>query len=356
VNRHLFRLTFVFALLGCTELSAQEVHLRPAKMVAMPPDTDGNCPSFWLNGRLHLFTSIGRPLQISMADDQFGDWETFEVEVGDLAEQAIWMEAAWADDDGTVFGWYHHEPAELYEDSALTAPKIGAVVSFDGGRTIHDLGFVLESGDPLNAEALNGCFTGGHGDFSVILDHERQYFYFFFTNYGGPEESQGVVVARMAYADRFDPVGKVFKYHQGAWFEAGVGGTMTPIFPAARAWENIDPDSFWGPAIHWNTYLNRYVMLLNHTFGEPGWWQEGVYISYAPDLSRPDTWSSPGRILDADAFPSWGLWYPQVMGLEPGGTDSLAGQTARFYLAGRSRWEIVFYLDEDLLRPTPSPH
>jgi len=35
-------------------------------------------------------------------------------------------------------------------------------------------------------------------------------------------------------------------------------------------------------------------------------------------------------------------WYPQVLGIGPEGTDSLAGHVARLYIYGHSRWEIVF--------------
>ena len=34
--------------------------------------------------------------------------------------------------------------------------------------------------------------------------------------------------------DRFNPVGKVWKYFNGAWQEAGKGGRVTPIFPVMR--------------------------------------------------------------------------------------------------------------------------
>ena len=37
-----------------------------------------------------------------------------------------------------------------------------------------------------------------------------------------------------------------------------------------------------------------------------------------------------------------GGWYPQVAGLEPGGTDKLAGQRARFFITGRSEAFIEF--------------
>lgn len=345
-------LVAVLSCLVCALSVAQEARLRPAGKLSFPTATDGNSSSFWLNDRLHLFTSIGWPVELSAAFSQFDEWETREVDTSEFGAKSLWLESAWVDADGTVFAWYHNEPWGMYEDSFLTAPKIGAIVSFDGGKTIHDLGIILESGDPLNDQAQNGAFTGGHGDFSVVLDREQKYFYFFFSNYGGTDESQGVAVARMAFADRLEPKGKIYKYYNGAWNEPGVGGRITPVFPVVRGWQYKDPDAFWGPALHWNTYLNNYVMLLNHTQGEPGWTQEGMYVSFAKDLSRPDTWKKPGKILDNSELPDWGIYYPQVMGLEAGGTDTLAGKTARFYVNGGSKWEIDFFSSNEVTPPS----
>ena len=351
MTRFVPRTVLTLFLLSCTLGVAQDARLREEREVRLPCQADGNSPSFWLNNRLHLFTSIAWPLNLSVADSQFDEWETREVDITDLAGKGIWVEAAWADGDGTVFGWYHHEPWGLYEDSLLTAPKIGAVISFDGGKTIRDLGIVLETGDDLNQQAENGYFTGGHGDFSVILDRERKFFYFLFTNYGGPEENQGVVIARMAFADRFEPVGKVQKYFNADWLEPGIGGRTTPVFPPLRGWHQKDPDCYWGPSIHWNTYLNCFVMLLNRASGEPGWSQEGIYITYTTELSRPDSWKTPQKLLDGTELPSWSTFYPQVIGLETGGTDTLAGRTARFYVNGTSRWEIDFLVNTDAPPP-----
>lgn len=322
-------------------LAGQEARIRPASEVAMPRPVDSNSPAFWRDGRLHWFGSHGRPW-LSEAKDQFGPWTTREINFAPKNAWPHWLEAVWQEDNGVLWGWYHCEPLGLVEGTTLTAPKIGAVVSYDGGQTLHDLGLVLESGDPLDASSKNGYFAGGHGDFSVILDRQRKYFYFLFDNYGGDVATQGVVVARMAYEDRFNPVGRVWKYHRGAWEEPGRGGRVTPILPVRRGWNLPDPDAFWGPSVHFNTHLNGYVMLLNRAAGEPGWSQEGVYVSFAADLSRPEAWTEPVRILDKSQFPGWYFFYPQVMGLEPGGTDTQAGATARLYVGGVSRWEIDF--------------
>ena len=61
-----------------------------------------------------------------------------------------------------------------------------------------------------------------------------------------------------------------------------------------------------------------------------------MYVSFNPSPVNPASWSEPVKIVDG------GGWYPQVIGFAPSGTDSLAGSTARFYMYGRSHWEIVF--------------
>lgn len=79
--------------------------------------------------------------------------------------------------------------------------------------------------------------------------------------------------------------------------------------------------------------------------GDPSWTidpsqgfaQEGVYVFFARDLSKPDSFTSPRKIRDG------GEWYAQVVG-DPDirGTDSLAGEIARFFQHGTSKFRIVF--------------
>lgn len=287
-----------------------------------------------------LFSSTGGgPLRVQ-GPSQFDMEGTQRAYILSDRHVPYWIEAAISDTDGTVFAWYHHEPRDVCP-TGFTIPKIGALVSHDGGQSFEDLGIILESSEPAKCDSLNGFFAGGHGDFSVVLDPTRQFYYFNYTNYGGPRESQGVAMARMAYEDRFDPVGKVYKFDGSDWTEPGVGGKVLPMFPAKVAWERPDADSFWGPSVHWNTYLERWVMLLNRSCCASGWPQEGIYVSFSDDITNPNAWTQPEKILGAVAFPN--AWYPQVLGLEPGGTDKEAGEVARFYLRGISVWEIVFH-------------
>ncbi|MBI3472535.1 MAG: hypothetical protein HY013_14365 [Candidatus Solibacter usitatus] len=328
---------------------AQTVSLRPAAPADLPPVIDGNSAAFWSNGQLNLFHSTGVPA-ISRGPNQFSLWSTDTVQFDSAEHRPVWFEAAWQDEDGLLFLWYHHEPGGLCRGNSLTAPKVGAAISRDGGSTVQDLGIILESGDAIDCGAKNGFFAGGHGDASVILDREKKYFYFFFTNYGGSGDEQGVSVARMAFEDRFRPAGAVRKYYSGDWLEPGIGGHVSPIFPAARAWQHEDADSFWGPSIHWNTQLEQYVVLLNRACCRPGWPQEGIYVSWNADLSQPGAWRPVQRLL-AKSEIGWSPgYYPQVLGLEDGETDSLTGAVARLYIHGRSAWEIVF--DKN---PPPDP-
>jgi hypothetical protein len=316
--------------------AAQQAELRPAPTLNFPSDTDSNSPAFWSDRQLVLFNSTGMGPVRSAGSGQFHLGSSEWVVLGPSIHTPYWIEATWTDPDGNIFAWYHHEPAGVCGNLPLTAPQIGALVSRDGGRTFSDLGIVLESGYPVDCSSQNGYFAGGHGDFTVIQGHKRGYLYFLFSNYSGPLEAQGVAIARMPIDRRYNPFGAVEKYYEGDWLEPGVGGRVTPIFPATVPWASAEADSFWGPSVHWNTYLNKFVMLLNHSCCSPGWPQEGIYISYNDNLSDPQGWSAPVKILDD------GGWYPQVLGLGPGGTDKFAGRRARLYIYGVSNWEIVF--------------
>jgi hypothetical protein len=152
----------------------------------------------------------------------------------------------------------------------------------------------------------------------------------------------------MPYWRRFRPAGAVTKYYSGVWTEPGIKGRTTPIFPAKASWMDAAADSFWGPSIHWNTYLNSYVMLLNRSCCGPGFPQKAIYISFAPGLDDPAAWTGAKCILQDTG------WYPQVLGFGSQGTDTQAGRVARLYTYGHSRWEIIFEKPEESAPPPDS--
>jgi hypothetical protein len=325
---------------------AQHARVRDAPQIDMPGQVDSNSPAYWKNGSFHLLNSTGNgPVHFSGVD-QYQLGTTQGVRINRMNPWPVWMESVWVDPTGAILGWYHQEHFGVCPGSNLSVPQIGAAISYDGGNTYVDFGAIISSGYPVNCAAQNGYFAGGQGDVSVILDRQHHYFYFFFGNYAGPLESQGVAVARMPFWSRFSPRGAVMKYFAGAWTEPGVGGQVTPIFPAKASWMDANTDAFWGPAIHWNTYLNSFVMLLNRSCCSPGFPQAAIYASYSGNLEDPGSWTQPKRILRDTG------WYPQVLGLEPGGTDRSAGRVARLYIYGHSRWEITFEKAEP---PPPQP-
>jgi hypothetical protein len=328
--------------------------LIPAPAISIPALIDSNSPVVWerIQGELRLLmfaSESGRTTRIEGSD-------LSRLAVRGLVDFAshpghgVWMESIVPDIDGTWYGYYHHEaPADVCDDPNRTVPRIGALRSRDFGVTWEDLGFVLEAPrGSHDCASANDYFLGGVGDFSVTLDREQQYLYIFFSQYANRESAQGVSVARMAWADRDAPAGKVSVWLRNqTWLPTRSTRGMTqmrylypsgaPIYRVLESWHaSSSVDAFWGPSVHWNTYLEQYVMLLNHA-QDAAWTQEGVYVAFTSNLADPGTWSIPQRVI------AGGAWYPQVVGLETGtGSDRLAGERARFFLGGRSNYFIQF--------------
>ena len=357
-SKHEVPLSILCALLlGCTgfevftpftvDRSPIRAVLRNAPYFSFPlgmDSTDCNSPAHWDRDTLFLFNSY-LEVHCSSGANLFKLKKSINAEFDTVVDGPCWIESTWKDEDGALYAWYHNEPNGICPGTDLTVPRIGAMVSYDNGRTFKNLGFIIETRDTFNCNVKNGFDAGGNGDFSVLPDSTREYFYFFFSVYGGTVSEQGVAVARMRYGDRSDPVGKVWKWYDGAWDEPGLKGKATPIFPAMKDWAEASTDAFWGPSIHWNTHINRYVILLNHAKGPPGYAQEGIYVTFNPDISDPLGWTKPVKIFRD------GLWYPQVIGIDSTRqeTDKLAGRVARFFMQGVSEWEILF------LNPGESP-
>jgi hypothetical protein len=307
-----------------------DFELHEAEELVFPYIVDSNSPAFREPNGLRLFNSAWEETYISAGEGPHSLGEPVRVDLPRPDRPgAVWIESVWLEPDTQVlYGWYHFEPADL---ECMTAPIIGAAVSFDYGLSWEDRGPVINPQRGIDCDYDNGYFSGGNGDFSVVRGPEGQYFYFIFTSYAGPAEEQGIGVARSLADDRGQP-GTVFKYYENAWREPALGGRFTPLFKTPTGWKGPYVDSFWGPSVHWNTHINSYVALLNHTAGEL-WAQEGVYLTFSKDLLR---WTTPQKVLEVDA------WYPQVMGLGEAETDSVAGETARIFVGGVSSFVIQF--------------
>jgi hypothetical protein len=330
------------------------VELQSAPVIRLSGEADSNSPAVWdrVAGRNRLFvlTSMsGRPSTASgIGFTQLGTPK--EIVIEPWPGGGVWMEAVIKDVDGTWYGYYHNENvANMCRGTDKVIPRIGAARSRDLGATWEPLGVILEAPPrTYDCTTENAYFVGGVGDFSVQLDPESRDLYFFHSLYLRELSSQGVAVARLAWADRDAPSGKMMVWRGSSWVPATPVGGMgmqrwvypaaAPIFPAVESWHDDDEavEAYWGPSVHWNTFVQRYVMLLSKA-KNTGYDQEGVYISYATALDDPRGWSAPSKILNG------GTWYPQVLGIEAGvGTDKIAGEWARFYMMGTSHYFLRF--------------
>ncbi len=336
---------------------------------------DANSPVIWKNDKMIMFNSAGHPWR-SEGPSLFELGDTKRVELKHPMNGGRWLEAVVQDERGYFYGFYHNEPNigdPSHKDivgvcniiSGKTIPRIGVMRSADDGHTWDDLGFILEANKALTEmdclNSKNHYFAGGHGDFSVLLDKNSEFLFIFFSNYTGrapregetfdPRENydQGISVAYMAWHERDQPSGRVFKYNVGSWDrEAGLGGyasAINPFFAAKKSWHETQTDVFWGPSIHYNTYLEKYVMVMNRALlSNETWQQAGAYISFSDRIEDPNAWSEPVKFQDAQN------WYPQVVGMELGsGTDKLAGQQAYYFLGGKALGTLKFYRAGDEL-------
>lgn len=345
----------VLACLALAALSAQSsrtptARLSNASRFDLPAEIDSSNPAVWslVDGvpRLFVISSWGGiPVRsIGAALDSLRN--EGPVAFASHPGHGVWVEAIVPDEAGVWYGYYHHErPADFCGRPDRQLPRIGALRSSDQGQTWEDLGIVLDA--PPGSEACdsgNRFVLGGVGDVTAALDAGSKDLYLYFSQYLRDPSAQGVAVARLAWADRDQPAGRATIWNGGAWLpatESADGWTYpagTPLVRAARPFHDRSStnDVFWGPSIHWNTYLERYVMLLSRA-KDDRFGQDGIYVAYSTTLADPAAWSAPAKIF------SGGEWYPQVIGSEIGtGTDRTAGKRARFFMLGRSDRFIEF--------------
>jgi hypothetical protein len=358
--RRMFR-TQVLLLIagGVASLAAQERPAPGARLVSAPRLTfpgavDSNTPILrdLVDGEQRVFaiTSFGGTPSLSVRDSLERLPPASAVRFDPHPGHGVWMESVIPAEDGTWYGFYHQEhPAEECHRSDRFIPRLAAARSADRGATWEPLGVILEMPSRTHACGSSNRFVlGGVGDVSAMLAADKQDLYLFYSQYVRDAEQQGVAVARLAWADRDAPTGRIAVWQDRAWIPAREHTTDdgeivvdypvgTPLVRVSQPWHDghAAADAYWGPAVHWNTYLEQYVMLVNRARDET-FNTDGIYVAFAPVLDDPDAWSTPRRIA------SGGGWYAQVVGLDADGTDRRAGQRARFFQTGKSEFFIDF--------------
>jgi hypothetical protein len=347
--------------------------LVPGATVTFPNEADSNSPAIWevVDGdwRLSMLNSVAGSARLSEGRSvQRLATQGPVTFVSAPPHGGFWFESVIRDTEAW-YGYYHNErDAVVCAGSGKMWPRIGAARSDDHGGSWIDLGPILETpADTTRCVTNNHYFVGGVGDFSAVLDPDRLFVYLYYTQYVEADGRTGVSVARLAWADRDAPAGRVDVFADGVWhpparvqadgagdLEPGSGDEApprvaaliddwsyplaSPIMIAGDRWDNGNGgvNVFWGPSIHWNTSIESYVMLLNQAASNE-WRQGGVYVSFNPRIDDPVGWTAPVRLFQG------GIWYPQVIGLTPGqGTDTVAGPAARFFMGGRSDYTITF--------------
>lgn len=318
---------------------AAPLRLHPARLRR----TDSNSPLLRAAGRTLCFVSHYQPRGHTLRSVEAGArWPRGAFEpvrlVDDPApEIGKWIQSVWRDPAGDLYGWYHAEEAVPASGGRLFLPHLGALRSEDEGGSWRLLGPLLQAGaGEVDPGYRNGFLAGGYGDFCTIADRAGRWFYLHLSSYGPEEPGQGVGVLRYPIAARAAPRGLEL-WQSGGWRPLVQGARLRPIFGVRRGWRHRDPAAWWGPAVHYNRFLERYVMLLNWTEGgDADIVQRGVFISFNADLAEPTGWSSP-RLVVRD-----GSWYPQLIGEGPDEGDTLAGAAPRFFMSGYSAWTVRF--------------
>ncbi len=168
---------------------------------------------------------------------------------------------------GNLLATYH---GELPTDALYAALALAA--STDNGRTWTDLGEIIR----LNQAYSVGLDGFEIGDGPLVLSPDRKYFYLYFpdwiangtlhlTDAQGANTTTNVSVARALVSDvlaaAFGPgphhAIPFQKFYQGRWIlQPAIGGASTDLNPHSAYQGYLD--------IHFNSFLQRYVMLISN--------------------------------------------------------------------------------------------
>jgi hypothetical protein len=229
-----------------------------------------------------------------------------------------------------LVGFYHAQDnfGDPLTGSAAAWKSIGVAYSTNDGVSWRNGGIIVTSwkNRPPNSRPE----FGGNGDFGCVWDYKSRRWIMYYAG----DYYLGIAVSS-------DPDGKrgtFFKYAgpgrgfthpgiRGRGFGAGV-----PQLPdGSQDWSKpvrglaMRPGS--NPAIHFNVYLNKWVMLWNG-------WDNRMYISASEDVADPDGWETPRLV--ARSVDGTKAWHPTVV-CQGGGSAWCPTNTGKLYYADRWR-------------------
>lgn len=219
----------------------------------------------------------------------------------DFDNGGAWLYSVFPQIGGRAIGFYHAEDHRFPGDPAskfIAYKSIARCESTDGGRTWKKDTQILTAAKP-KPEAPE---WSGLGDHCTVWDRRNDRYICFFQEEG---------ILRMAMST--DPEGKPRtwkKWFEGAFSEPGLGGVATPI-------ANLDQVHGGNPSVHWNTFLQRWIMVYHS-------WPGSLMLSQSDDLV---SWSVPVVLLEPAANSK--LWYATILGE----ADTIAGETATLVYA-----------------------
>jgi hypothetical protein len=243
---------------------------------------------------------------------------------GEFDTGAVFM-SIYRKSETDLIGFYHAEDYSFGTNnhSFVSWKSIASCYSTNNGAQWIKRGQIL-SAPGIKPEVPT---WGGVGDFCVVRDEAQSRWVCIFTGIVDQDIWMSVAIST-------DPEGKPgtwLKYRNGKFEEPGLGGNFDrlPGFEAFRG-------AVQNPAVHWNSFLKRYIMVMQTNGHIP----EGsdvidtsVYLSESTDLVH---WTKP-RIL-VQALPNERMWYPTVLDR----TDLQAGQEAYLVYAYEYPWWATF--------------
>lgn len=220
----------------------------------------------------------------------------------DFDNGGAWLHSIFRRGERGMLGFYHAEDHKfpLSPDSKWTAYKsIARCTSEDLGLTWSNRAQILTAHQPKPRKAA----WSGLGDHCAVWDEKNHRFVCFFQ--------EDAILCMAMSDDSGGKPGSWKKWFEGGFTEPGLGGRATPI-------PTLAGHRGGNPSVHWNTFLQQWVMVWHR-------WAGDLWISTSGDLLA---WSPPNLLLSkpSDAGKAW---YPTLIGE----SDQVGGESVTLLYA-----------------------